>query len=58
MDWWKKATLRGKDIKDTLKELETQIDMLQDDKEYYRRLYVENVTQDTEVSYIQLHQLM
>ena len=41
MDWWKKATLRGKDIKDSLKELETQIDMLQDDKEYYRRLYVE-----------------
>mgnify|MGYP003610989345 CR=1 FL=1 len=41
MDWWNKAVLRGKDIKDTLKELETQIDMLQDDKEYYRRLYVE-----------------
>lgn len=38
---WKKAVLRGKDIKDTLKELESQIDMLQDDKEYYRRLYVE-----------------
>ena len=30
---WKKAVLRGKDIKDTLKELESQIDMLQDDKE-------------------------
>ena len=41
MDWWEKAVLRGKNIKDTLKELETQIDMLQDDKEYYRRLYVE-----------------
>lgn len=41
MDWWEKAVLRGKDIKDTLKELESQIDMLQDDKEYYRRLYVE-----------------
>lgn len=38
---WKKAVLRGKDIKDTLEELESQIDMLQDDKEYYRRLYVE-----------------
>lgn len=38
---WEKAFLRGKDIKDTLKELESQIDMLQDDKEYYRRLYVE-----------------
>lgn len=38
---WEKAVLRGKDIKDTLKELESQIDMLQDDKEYYRRLYVE-----------------
>lgn len=40
MDWGK-ALLRGKDIKDSLKELESQIDMLQDDKEYYRRLYVE-----------------
>lgn len=38
---WEKAFLRGKDIKDSLKELESQIDMLQDDKEYYRRLYVE-----------------
>ena len=38
---WNKAVLRGKDIKDTLKELEIQIDMLQEDKEYYRRLYVE-----------------
>lgn len=38
---WEKALLRGKDIKDSLKELESQIDMLQDDKEYYRRLYVE-----------------
>lgn len=38
---WNKAFLRGKDIKDSLKELESQIDMLQDDKEYYRRLYVE-----------------
>ena len=38
---WEKAVLRGKDIKDSLKELESQINMLQDDKEYYRRLYVE-----------------
>ena len=38
---WEKALLRGKDIKDSLKELESQIDILQDDKEYYRRLYVE-----------------
>lgn len=38
---WNKAFLKGKDIKDSLKELESQIDMLQDDKEYYRRLYVE-----------------
>lgn len=38
---WEKTLLRGKDIKDSLKELESQIDMLQDDKEYYRRLYVE-----------------
>lgn len=38
---WEKAFLRGKDIKDTLKELENQIDMLQDDKEDYRQAYLE-----------------
>lgn len=41
MDWWKKATLRGKDIKDTLKELEAQIDILQEDKEDCRKAYLE-----------------
>ena len=41
MDWWEKAVLRGKDIKDTLKELETQIDILQEDKEDYRQAYLE-----------------
>ena len=41
MDWWNKAVLRGKDIKDTLKELETQIDILQEDKEDYRQAYLE-----------------
>ena len=41
MDWWEKAFLRGKDIKDTLKELETQIDILQEDKEDYRQAYLE-----------------
>ena len=38
---WKKAVLRGKDIKDTLKELETLIDILQEDKEDYRQAYLE-----------------
>lgn len=38
---WKKAVLRGKDIKETLKELETQIDILQEDKEDYRQAYLE-----------------
>lgn len=38
---WEKAVLRGKDIKDTLKELETQIDILQEDKEDYRQAYLE-----------------
>lgn len=38
---WEKAFLRGKDIKDTLKELETQIDILQEDKEDYRQAYLE-----------------
>ena len=38
---WKKAVLRGKDIKDTLKELESQIDILQEDKEDYRQAYLE-----------------
>lgn len=41
MDWWNKAVLRGKDIKETLKELETQIDILQEDKEDYRQAYLE-----------------
>lgn len=41
MDWWEKAVLRGKNIKDTLKELETQIDILQEDKEDYRQAYLE-----------------
>lgn len=40
MDWWNKAVLRGKDIKDTLKELETQIDILQEDKEDCRKAYL------------------
>lgn len=38
---WEKAFLRGKDIKDTLKELESQIDLLQEDKEDYRQAYLE-----------------
>ncbi len=38
---WEKAVLRGKDIKETLKELETQIDILQEDKEDYRQAYLE-----------------
>lgn len=37
---WKKAVLRGKDIKDTLKELEALIDILQEDKEDYRQAYL------------------
>lgn len=37
---WKKAVLRGKDIKDTLKELEDLIDILQEDKEDYRQSYL------------------
>ena len=41
MDWWNKAVLRGKDIKDTLKELENQIDILQEDKEDYKQAYLE-----------------
>ena len=40
MDWWNKAVFRGKDIKDTLKELETQIDILQEDKEDCRKAYL------------------
>mgnify|MGYP007099469435 FL=1 len=40
MDWWEKAVLRGKNIKDTLKELETQIDILQEDKEDCRKAYL------------------
>lgn len=38
---WKKAVLRGKDIKDTLKELEALIDLLQEDKDDYRQAYLE-----------------
>lgn len=38
---WKKAVLRGKDIKDTLKELEDLIDILQEDKEDYKQAYLE-----------------
>ena len=41
MNWWNKAVLRGKDIKNTLKELENQIDILQEDKEDYRQAYLE-----------------
>ena len=40
MDWWEKAVLRGKDIKETLKELEIQIDILQEDKEDCRKAYL------------------
>lgn len=39
-DWWKKAVLRGKDIKETLKELESQIEMLQEDKEDCKKAYL------------------
>lgn len=38
---WRKAVLRGKDIKDTLKELEALINLLQEDKEDYRQAYLE-----------------
>ena len=41
MDWWNKAVHRVKDIKEKLKELETQIDILQEDKEDYRQAYLE-----------------
>nr|DAL23999.1 MAG TPA_asm: ubiquitin-binding zinc finger protein [Caudoviricetes sp.] len=37
---WKTTVLRGKDIKETLKELETQIDILQEDKEDCRKAYL------------------
>lgn len=40
MDWWEKAVLRGKDIKETLKELEIQIDILQEDKDDCRKAYL------------------
>lgn len=40
MDWWEKAVLRGKDIKETLKELEIQIDILQEDKNDCRKAYL------------------
>lgn len=39
-DWWKKAVLRGKDIKETLKELEAQIEILQEDKEDCKKAYL------------------
>lgn len=38
---WKKAVLRGKNIKETLQELEDLIDILQEDKEDYRQAYLE-----------------
>lgn len=38
---WRKAVLRGEDIKDTLKELEALINLLQEDKEDYRQAYLE-----------------
>ena len=38
---WRKAVLRGKDIKNTLKELEALINLLQEDKEDYRQAYLE-----------------
>ena len=41
MEWWEKAVFRGKDIKDTLKDLENQIDILQEDKEDCRKAYLE-----------------
>lgn len=40
MDWWRKGILRGKDIKETLQELEDLIDILQEDKEDYRKAYL------------------
>lgn len=40
MDWWEKAVFRGKDIKETLKELEIQIDILQEDKDDCRKAYL------------------
>ena len=38
---WRAPFLRGKDIKETLKELEDLIDILQEDKEDYRQAYLE-----------------
>lgn len=38
---WKKAVLRGKDIKETLKELQALIELLEEDKEDYRKAYLE-----------------
>lgn len=38
---WRKPFLRGKDIKETLQELEDLIDILQEDKEDYRQAYLE-----------------
>ena len=38
---WRKPFLREKDIKATLNELEDLIDILQEDKEDYRRAYLE-----------------
>lgn len=37
---WRKPFLRGKDIKETLQELEDLIDILQEDKEDYRQSYL------------------
>lgn len=38
---WKKAVLRGKSIKDSLKELQALIELLEEDKEDYRKAYLE-----------------
>ena len=38
---WEKAVLRGKDIKETLKELQALIELLEEDKEDYRKAYLE-----------------
>lgn len=38
---WKKAVLRGKNIKDSLKELQALIELLEEDKEDYRKAYLE-----------------
>lgn len=37
---WEKAVLRGKNIKDSLKELQALIELLEEDKEDYRKAYL------------------